>query len=312
VPGVVAVSYSTHGVFSQSEGSTHVTVPGFVPRTDAEGEVAFDAVGPEYFHTLGARLTRGRDLDARDAETGAPVAVVNETMARFYFAGRDPIGRTVVVEDTARTVVGVVRDVEQQDVRARPVRQLYLPLHQGPDRADFYLELRTAGPPARLVPAVRRALLAADPALSLDVAPLDALVRRSVAQDVLLTRVTAAFGVVALALTALGLYGVTAYATAQRTGELGLRLALGAAPGSVTGMVLREALGLAAVGLGVGLPLGLAATRYIRARLFGVGPADPVSLGIAVALLVAAALAASWLPARRAARVGPLAALRTE
>jgi putative ABC transport system permease protein len=238
--------------------------------------------------------------------------VINETMARHYFAGRDPIGRAVVLDGATLTVVGVVRDVEQRDVRARPVRQLYVTGPEPRDRPYFYLEIRTAGPPARLVPAVRRALLAADPAIALDVAPFDALVRHSVARDLLLTRVTTAFAVVALALAALGLYGVIAYATTQRTAELGLRLALGADPRSVTGLVLGEGVRLAAVGVAVGLPLGLAAARLIRAQLFGVGPVDPLSLGVAAAVLVGTALAASYLPARRAARVGPLEALRAE
>jgi hypothetical protein len=312
VPGVVAASYSAHGAFTGSEGSVHVTVPGVVTRADSASEVAHDVVGPGYFRALGARLLRGRDFEERDVTAGASAAVINETMARQYFAGRDAIGATLVLEDTTLTVVGVARDVEQQDVRARPVRQLWVARAQPHDRPDFFLLLRTAGPPAQAVPAVRRALLAADPALSIDVDPLDALVRRSVAREELLTRVTAAFGLVALALTALGLYGVTAYATAQRTGELGVRLALGAAPGRVSRMVVGEALALSALGVGAGLPLGLAAAWLIRAQLFGVGPTDAPSLGVAAALPVAVALAASWLPARRAARVGPLAALRAE
>src|SRR6185295_15325642 len=148
--------------------------------------------------------------------------------------------------------------------------------------------------------------------LRFDVDAVNDLVRASVAQDILVAQVTTFFGILALALAALGLYGITAYATSQRTGELGLRAALGAEPGGVMRMILGEAIALAALGVGIGVPIGLVATRLIRERLFGVGPIDVPSLSVAVAVLIATSIVASYLPARRAARVGPLDALRAD
>ncbi len=177
-------------------------------------------------------------------------------------------------------------------------------------RAD--LEVRVAGEPSRMVSSLRSALTAVDPHLRLDVRPLNDRVRATVTQDVLVTRVTAAFGMMALLLAALGLYGIMAYTTTRRTGELGLRLALGAQPVGLLTMVIREGAVLAGLGVVVGVPVGLAATRLVRTQLYGVSPFDPPSLAGAVAVLLLTALAASYFPARRAAATDPLVALRAE
>lgn len=182
------------------------------------------------------------------------------------------------------------------------------------DRSQYHyiLEVRVAGDPSRLISSLRTALLAVDPNVPFSIHPLNDLVRASVAQNVLVTQVTAVFGMLALLLAALGLYGVTAYATSRRTGELGLRLALGAQPGGLLLMIIREAAALAGVGVLLGVPVGLAATQLVRTQLFGVSQFDPPSLAGAVAVLLATALAACYLPARRAAATDPLVALRAE
>jgi ABC-type antimicrobial peptide transport system permease subunit len=174
------------------------------------------------------------------------------------------------------------------------------------------LAVHVRGDPSRLVEPIRRAIESVDRTLPTFVNPVNALVRGTVSQDVLLVQVTTFFCVVTLVLAALGLYGVTAYSTSQRTSEFGLREALGAEPGDVTRMVLGEAVRVALIGVVIGVPAGLAATRLIRAQLFGVGTIDLPSLSIATVVLVATAVVASYLPARRAARVGPLEALRLE
>jgi ABC-type antimicrobial peptide transport system permease subunit len=178
---------------------------------------------------------------------------------------------------------------------------------------NFYLQIRTTGEPARSIEPIRRALRRADPALVvLSVDPLPALVRGSVGRDRMVARVVSFFGVLTLLLAGLGLYGVMAYATARRTGEFGLRMALGAESGRVTRMVLREALALVGGGLAVGLPLALAATRLLKAQLFGVGLLDIPSIALAIGVLAASAVLAGWLPALRAGRVAPLEAIRVE
>ena len=179
--------------------------------------------------------------------------------------------------------------------------------------SSFKMEIRAAGDPAKVVVPVRRALLGADPSLVvLSVDPLTDLIRDSISQDRLVAQVVMCFGVLALVLAALGLYGVMAYATVRRTSEFGLRMALGAEPGTVTRLVLREAMLLVAGGVLLGLPVALLATRLLAGQLFDIGLIDPPSIAVAVAVLSASALLAGYLPARRAASVAPLVALRSE
>ena len=312
VPGVDAASYSKGGPFSGGHSSGHVTVEGFVAQADSEGEVRYDMVGPDYFRAIGARVLRGRDFVSHDMQVGK-VGAINATMAKYYFRDRDPIGHSVTLDDETFTIVGVVRDVEYSDVRARPVRRLYMPDVDSSARPkSFELQVHVRGEPWRFVEPIRQALLNADRNVPVEVTPLADRVRRSVSQDALLTQVTAFFGLIALVLAALGLYGITSYATSQRTGEFGLRAALGAEPWRVAGMVLRDAVVVAVTGVIVGVPIGLVATRWLRGALFGVSPVDPASLSVSVATLVVAAIVASYLPAWRASKVSPLEALRAE
>ena len=242
VPGVLDTGTSRHAIFRGGEGGTHVTVPDAPPMTDAERQVGYDDVGPNHFHALGAHIRRGRDFDARESESGPRTVIVNQTLVKAYFPTADPIGRTLVVDDTPRTIVGVVADMQANDVRGKPVRRIYLPILQGNAPTSFVLETRVAGNPAPIASAIRNAIAGVDPRLELEIAPVNDLVLRSVNESVLVAKVTAFFGVLALLLAALGMYGVTAYATSQRTGEFGLRVALGAEPKSVSRMVLRDPL----------------------------------------------------------------------
>jgi predicted permease len=310
LPGIDAVSYSQTGLFSGGRSSAHVTVPGFVAQADSEAEVEYDTVGPEYFRTIGARLLRGRDFTAADMTQAHKVCVIDATMAAHYFRGRDPIGGTVVLDSEPLTIVGIVRDVEYGDVRARPTRRLYLPDVASATPRSIELQLQVRGRPEQFVGAVRQAILGVDRTVPASVEPLLDRVRRSISQDLLLMQVTTFFGGVTLVLAALGLYGITAYATTQRTGEFGLRAALGAEPWRVARLVVRDALLVALSGIAIGAPIGIAAATLLRATLFGVRPFDPMSLGASVGLLVATVVVASYLPAWRAARVSPLEALR--
>ena len=311
VRGVEAASYSLGGPFSGGHSAGHVVVSGFVAQADSEGEAQYDYIGPDYFRAMGTRVLRGRDFSAADVDGHANVAAVNATMAKYYFRGRDPIGETLTLDGDQYTVVSVVGDVEYSDIRAKPVRRFYIADADPVDHPrSFELEMRVRGEPRAFVEPIRRALAELDPTVPVQVSPVSDRVRQSLAQDALLTQVTAVFGIITLLLSALGLYGVTAYATTQRTSEFGLRAALGADSWRVAAMVLRDAIGVALCGIVVGLPVGSGAARLLQGTLFGVSPFDLPSLAGAVIVLVVTAVVASYLPAWRASKVSPLEALR--
>ncbi|HEX6052572.1 MAG TPA: ABC transporter permease, partial [Gemmatimonadaceae bacterium] len=314
LPGVVAASFSENGIFSGTESMTTLQVEGFIARTDEDSSAFYDRVGPGYFSAIGARVLQGRDITANDDERAPRVAVINATMASFYFPRAQAVGRRVHIDSVWYQIVGVVADTKDHELRQAPVRRIYLPVFQsGPLPTQLTFELRTSGKPAQLVTPTRRALIGVHPSLLvLDNDPLTALMRHSIRQDTLVAQVASFFGALALALAALGLYGVMMYATLRRTSEFGLRLALGAEPRRIARMVLRETLVLVVGGTLVGLPVALATARLLRSQLFGVEPLDPPSIVIALTVLVVSAAVAGYAPARRAARVGPLVALRTD
>ena len=327
IPGVASSSLSENGIFSGTESGTTVEVEGFTPRTDSDTVVAYDDVGPGYFAATGAHLLRGRDIEARDNETAPKVVVLNQTMANYYFPHGDAVGHHLSMDTTTFEIVGVVADIEEQNVRTQHARRLYMATMQlgcMPDiqsecmsgyPGQFYLEIR-ARPgvdPARLVQPVRRAITSADPSLTvLSVNPLDDNISDSISAALLVAKVVSAFGVLALVLASLGLYGVMAYATVRRTAEFGLRMALGAQSSAMTRMVLREAMLLVAVGAVIGIPAALAAAPLLKSLLYGVSAFDPSSIAIAVAAMALTAGVAGALPAIRASRVSPMEALREE
>jgi predicted permease len=316
LPGVTAVTFSENGIFSGTESGTSVQVEGFTARADADTLVPYDDVGPGYFHAVGGRMLRGRDFEARD-NAGAPkVAIINQTMSRFFFGDGDALGRHVRMDSATFEIVGVAADVQGKDVRDTAESRLYLPMSQLPLPAQpgtVKFEIRVSGDPARVVTPVRRALTAANPALAvLSVDPLTSLVSDTMTQDRMVARVVTFFGVLALVLASLGLYGVMAYGTMRRTSEFGLRMALGASSSGVARMVLREAMVLVIAGVIIGVPAALGAGSLIRSQLYGVGVLDVPSLVLAMTVLLVSATLAAYLPAARAARVEPLAALRAE
>jgi putative ABC transport system permease protein len=275
------------------------------------------SVTPDYFRAMGVPLRRGRLFTSEDRADSAPVMIVSESTARILFPGRDPIGERVRIgghdKGPWRTIVGVAGDVRHVDVALAPTPQMYLPQAQVTDGILSLIVLTRTSDPASLTDSIRREVRALDPGIPIyDVASMGERVARSAAPRRFVMRLLGAFALSALALAALGLYGVVAHAVGQRTREIGIRMALGATPRDVVRLVLAGGAGMIAAGLAAGLLGAFGATRFLSAILYEVSPSDPFALAAAAAVLAVVALAAHWLPARRAARVDPIAALRAE
>jgi len=274
--------------------------------------IAQRQITPDYFEATRTPLRRGRAFTAADTAQSLPVVIVNETTARRYWPGADPIGKHLANsrDKVQREVVGVAADVKFRSLDAPNIEEMYLPLAQSPWPSMTVL-VRSDTDPRPLVAAVRRELARLDPDIAVSgVQSLDEIVSGSVAQPQLVERVVAVFAALALVLASIGIYGVMSYSVAERTRELAVRMALGAGPREILRLVLGEGLGLTAAGLVLGLAVSLAATRLMSSLLFGVSATDPVTFGGAVAVLAATALLASFLPARRGMRLSPVRALR--
>jgi predicted permease len=276
----------------------------------------YSSVQPGYFETLGIPLLAGRTFDRRDGAAGAPVVVVNEAMAKVLWPHQDPIGRQLRLGRTGGAtcqVVGVVKTGKYRILAEPPLPYFYRPFEQA-YRAKTTLVVKTVGDPAGLVPAVRREVQSLDANLPVfDVHSLDQLIDgRALTPFRVTATLASAFGLLGLLLAAVGLYAVQSYSVAQRTREIGLRMALGAGPGDVLKLVLRQGLTIAVKGLAAGLAAGLLLSHVMARLLLGVSPTDPLALGGVVGVLLAAALLASFLPARRATRLDPAVTLRHE
>jgi len=290
-----------------------------MPRGD-EHSAEMRWVSPNYFEALRIPLRSGRVFSERDRD-GAPLAVVvNEAFARQYFPGEDPVDRRLLIgfcRDAAQCppvfqIVGVVGDVHELSLDAPAAPQMYVTEAQLPMSYTSLL-IRSPMPAASAAAAVREAVRALDPSVAVwDVRAMDDIIDESAGGRRLVVALLSAFAALALALAAVGVAGVMAYAVSERTREIAIRMALGARPRDVSADVLRRALRLAAAGVFLGSVLALIATRVMRSLLFEVSPTDPLVLGSAAALLLAVAAAAAYWPARRAAGVEPLTALRSE
>jgi putative ABC transport system permease protein len=275
------------------------------------------SVTPDYFRVMGIPLLRGRPFGDGDTPTSAPVMLISDTAARALFAGEDPIGRRAKVGGAAdapwRTIIGVVGDVRHAELTEATTPQMYLPQSQFTDSFLVLVAKTTTGDPLGLVPSVRATLREQDPGVPLyQIATLDDLVARSLARRHFVMVLLAGFAGVALLLAAIGLYGVIAYTVAQRTREVGLRVALGATRGHVLRLVLGSGAWTIAAGLLLGLAAAALTTRLLAGQLYGVEPPDPPTLAGAVLVLAIVALAAHLIPIRRALAVDPTVALRDE
>jgi predicted permease len=319
IPGVRAASFSHLGVFSGGESSTTIEVEGYAPRGDRDRGSARDVVGPGYFSTLGVPITLGREILESDRTDAPRVCVINEAFAKRFFERRNPIGMRIasIADDDKRApyqVVGVAKNAHTQNLRGDVEPRYFVPASQPPPHANSPTFLiRTATETAPMMVAVRQTIQRVDTALPIMSArSIEEQMAPLTAQDRTTAQLAVVFGCVALTLAAIGLYGVLSYDIGRRTGEIAIRIALGAQRGRVISMILRETLGLVSAGLVLGGGLAYAASRLIDSRLYGVAPQDPLTLALATGLLLAVALSAAYLPARRASRLDPMAALRQE
>jgi predicted permease len=285
---------------------------GYVPQPHESMNIATATAGPNYLRTMQIPLVGGRDFNEQDTATSQPVAIVNEAFVHRYFPNQEGVGKRVHAESEWRTIVGVTRDASYFSLRENSVPFIYLPVLQ--DYSDeVVIHARVAGEPLTYMAAVEKAVHELN--VNLPVYDESTLASRvqvaSVGQRIAGTFV-GAFGLLALVLAAVGIYGVIAYTTRQRTHEIGLRMALGAQSTDVFRMVLGNGLRLIITGLACGLVLSLALTRFLRTILFGVGATDFITFAAVGLLLTAVALLACFIPARRAMRVDPMVALRYE
>jgi predicted permease len=324
LPGVLSVSLSETGLFSRSISLGWVTVEGNTSaEPDEEARCRSDRVGRSFFETVGMTIARGRSFGPEDSARSPKVAVINESLAQHYFGGADPIGKRIYYRDPERKdpieVVGIVKDAKYLDLRGPTPPMLYTPYVQGEnkDKDDLrginLIEVKAIGEPASLASAIRNQIYSLDRNLAVEsIDPLGGLVNDSLVQERAIATISSFFSLLALMLAGIGLYGIMSYSVNQRTAEIGIRLALGARPGKVEWLVLKETLLLLAIGIGTGLAAAVASTRLISSFLFGLSPVDPLAIIVATMVMAAVSVLAGYLPARRASRVDPMVALRYE
>lgn len=327
LPGVLNVSYALFSPMSGSNWTTDVSFEGRPPGLDGENTTSWARVGPAYFDTIGTAIVRGRPVLESDIDSTRHVAVVNEAFAQRFFPGEDPIGKHFGARpkfEKSLEIVGIAANAKYREPDQPTFPMFFLPRPQvthydNPGTMAFEsrslyvndIVLHVAGANLSMEEPIRRAFAGIDPNLPIFwIQSLETAKTKQLSQQSLIARLTSLFGLTALLLASIGLYGVTTYAVAQRSKEIGIRVVLGADRNSVVGMVLRNAYVLVATGLGFGIPLAIVMGRLIRSRLFGVDWYNPTILGGAAAVLGICALLATIVPARRAASLEPLDTLR--
>jgi predicted permease len=320
LPGVKAVTSSELGLFYGSEGATSVAGEAYRgAENDPKNVSFFDRVSRGYFSTLGIPVIMGREITEQDTASSQLVAVVNESFVKQYFPNMNPIGRKFWWDDSENRnrqfeVVGVVKDVVDKGLKTAPRRRHYLPMTQAQDALGMLvLEIRTVGDPSGLTEAVRNEITNFNSGLRIEqIRSLDRLMDGSISNEIVIAKLSTFFGVLALVLASIGLYGVMSYTIAGRTRELGVRIALGAQRADVLKMVMREAMLLVLIGIVIGIPAAMASSRVIASMLHGLKSYDPMAMAVVILLLSVVAAIAGLIPARRATKVDPMVALRYE
>ncbi len=317
-PGVRSVSFSDFSPLGARLSFTLPAVEGYTPRPDENTPVMLNIIGPEYFKTLETSVLLGREFTDADAAGTPKVGIINQTMARSFFGDANPLGHRFSIpgwkgDSSWIEIVGVIQDAKYHNLREQAPPQAYVPFLQAPESGTTTIEVRAAAEPAGLEAGVRRLMQQADSCLPVfDVKTLTEQVDESLVEDRLMASFSTLFGLLALVLASVGLYGVMAHAVSRRTNEIGVRMALGAQPGEILRMVMRETLLLVVVGVAAGVPVALGAARFVRSELYGLSPNDPFTILIATLVMLGVASLAGYLPARRATKVDPIVALRYE
>ena len=319
IPGATSATFSANGLFSGTESADGIVVEGYTPSKESDKVAYNDAVGANYFATVGVPLLLGRDIGPQDTAASPRVVVINETMSKFYFKDQNPIGRHIAIDDDETRnkpfeIVGVARDVHDHGIRAAVPRRFYMPASQSFERVGQpNLIVRATGDPATLMQSARDVVRGFDANLQVTRASTaNELVNDSLMDQIVVADLSGLFAGLALLLACIGLYGLMSYSVAGRTREIGVRMALGATRGKLVWLVLREAMTMVVVGALAGIPIAIACSRALRSLLYEVTPVDPVSLVATALTLIGVASLAAFLPARRASRVDPMVALRYE
>jgi putative ABC transport system permease protein len=314
IPGIESAGMVIILPFGGGSGSRYFQIEGRPPQPPGQGLNAdFNLSGPGYFRTLGIPLLRGRDFSDQDTRDKPEVAIINEEMARQFWPDEDPLGKRIRIgNDPWRTIIGIVGDTRQSRLDVEPRQEMYYPLLQSPS-LFMTLAVRTSDEPEKFVSAVRDRVRSLDADLPLySIRTMNERLAESVAPQRLTLLLMVIFAGVAVTLSAIGIYGVMSYTIAQRTHEIGIRMAIGAKTSDVLRLFIRQGMLLAASGMVIGVGAALALTRLMSSLLYGVSVRDPLTFSIVTLLLAIVALAACYVPARRATKVDPITALRDE
>jgi predicted permease len=314
IPGVTSASVSTHTPLSIARWTEPAVPAGqTVPERD---NAIFVGAGPQFFATMQTPLLAGREFTEYDSAASFGVALVNEAYARRFFPGQDPIGRhlSAKVKGIQRDleIIGIARDIRSISLRRAPSPTVYVSYAQLTSEYETTVEVRVAGSLSQVAGAIQKMFRQNLPGAGLRIRPFTAQVEATIVQERMLATLASGFGVLALLMSCMGIYGLLAYSVARRTKEMGIRVALGARRGQVIAMVVKSAVGLVLIGVAMGLPAAWAASRWVESMLFGLKRNDPFAIGGAILLIVTSATLAAYLPARRASRVDPMTTLRNE
>src|SRR5258708_2080271 len=313
VPGIQSATLARRLPFTvDGIAFANVAIDGYAPAKDEDMRLNYETVGPQYFQTMRIPFVHGRDFDERDQEGARGVVIINETMARRYWPGGDALGRRLKLTKDWLEIIGIAKDVKYRSLREAPQPFLYLPLLQD-YRSNMILVARTATEPEQMSRSVRAVIAALDPGIPIfDVKTLEEHVGVSLYLQRMAATLLSIFGLLALSLAAIGLYGVMAYSVSQRTRELGIRISVGAERRDIFKLILGQGLVITVVGLLAGLVAAFAVTRLTARLLYGISATDPVTFIVIALLLLCVTLLACYFPARRATKVDPMTALRFE